>query len=495
MSKVGLETMSLLRAPLVPILVLAWLGSLSILPLLGMNVTWIGVTGIAMLFSLVLLRHEAGIFDFKHLSLTAAWYWSHIFFVVIPSLFAFYLETGAHPLRFIISVAGSLILVPLGILIGQGICGSRRGAVKAYYLKPIEGEAADSRSYALLGLIVFCTCLGLYHATEIETIPLLYMIQHPGAAAAVVFLREESGKLLDSPLTYFYEVLSVVMFPILVMLTGIRFFCVRTRWNRIVFFGTFAITVLYCGMTVERSPIGMAVLCLVLAMYMRRKGEPKEEIWLIPIALFGFPLIVFLFTVGSGGAFFARDLLNAIGVRIFYGGARVLFFYFDLVPEGFPYQNGTTIGVLAKLMGEPKSMIANNVGLHIDPTLPQSVTANAPFLGTFYADWGMTGVVLGCIVTGIIVAVIQHYIVAKPKTLRNLCIYGFVMLKLTLLSLAALPYMLASGGVLIAMLPLFVEDLLGVRRGRTRNRQVLSPEDAFRISPHGPEFKTRQDSV
>jgi hypothetical protein len=123
------------------------------------------------------------------------------------------------------------------------------------------------------------------------------------------------------------------------------------------------------------------------------------------------------------------------------------------------------------------------------------VTANAPCLGTFYADWGMTGVVLGCIVTGIIVAVIQHYIVAKPKTLRNLCIYGFVMLKLTLLSLAALPYMLASGGVLIAMLPLFVEDLLGVRRGRTRNRQVLSPEDAFRISPHGPEFKTRQDSV
>jgi hypothetical protein len=192
---------------------------------------------------------------------------------------------------------------------------------------------------------------------------------------------------------------------------------------------------------------------------------------------------------------FLGKMMDAIGVRIFYGGARVLFYYFDLVPEGFPYQNGTTIGMLAKLMGEPKSMIANNVQMHIDPSLPSSGTANAPFLGTFYADWGMTGVVLGCLVTGFVLAAIQHYIVARPKTLRNLCIYGFVVLKLTLLALVSLPSVLVSGGVFIAMIPMFIEDLLGIRQIATGGRRLTPALDASGNSTLRVDLKAPQDRV
>ncbi|MGO9339979.1 MAG: hypothetical protein ACLPH3_02540 [Terracidiphilus sp.] len=472
--------MNLLRRPLFVILFLAWLGAVTILPIMGKNVTWVAVTGLVMALSLVLMRHEEGVFDFKQMSISAAWFWTHIVFVVIPSLFVIYLESGNHPNRFMVSVDGSLILVPLGILIGHVICGSRMGAVRKYYLDPIDWQSADFTSLGVVALLVVCICVGYYHTTQVPSVPLLFMFQHPGETAATGLLREQSLKLLDSPLSYAYDVLAKVMFPVLVMMTGFRWLCLRTKWNRALFIATFVTALLYCGMTLERSPVGLAALGVVVGIYIiKRKGVLKSEAWLIPIAIFTFPTIVFIYEYANTTLQTGLSFFNATGGRIFYGGAQVLFYYFDLVPEAIPYQNGATIGKLALLLNLPKSPIANAVGLRIDPTLPQSVSANAPFLGTFYADWGMTGVMLGCIVTGIILAMVQHYIITRPKTLRNLCIYGFVLLKINVLALAALPYVLASGGVLIVMIPMFVEDLMGVRLGRTRGRRALFPQHAF----------------
>jgi oligosaccharide repeat unit polymerase len=466
-----------LRSPLILILFIAWLGAVMVAPVLGLNPTWIVLTGIAVASALLLLRTEDGIHDFKRLSLVSAWFWSHITFVVIPSLFVYQFETGNHPERFMLSVVSSLVLVPVGVLIGHRICGARESSVRAYYLKPVEGRRADAYSFGTICLVASGVGLALYHATQLASVPLLYMIQNPGEAAKASLLRDQAVKLLQSNMAYVYDVLAKVVFPILVMITGLRWLYLRTVWNRTVFFGTFILAVFYCGMTLEKSPVGLAVLCLVLAIYMRRKGEFKKEIWLVPIGIFGFPIVVFLYEFANSAFITGRDLLSAVPVRLFYGGAQVLFYYFDLVPETIPYQNGATIGKLAMLMGMPQSNIANYAGLRIDPTLPKSVTANAPFLGTLYADWGLTGVILGCVITGVIIALLQNYLISRPKTLRNMCIYGFVMLKITLLALAALPYVLGSGGVLIVMIPLFIEDLIGARRRRANGRRRSFPRN------------------
>lgn len=475
--------MRLFRSPLTLSLFLAWLAAVAIVPVMGMDATWIVITGPAIAWSMLLLRNEDGIFNLRHLSVIAAWFWTHVIFVVIPSLFAYHFEAGNHPVRFMIAVVSSLIFVPFGVLIGHRICRARKGAVRAYYLKPVTGQAADAHSFATIILLACCVGLAIYHATQLTSVPLLYVIQNPGEAAKASLLREQAVKLLESNMAYAYDVLAKVMFPILVMITGIRWLYLKTAWNRTLFLGTFILAVLYCGMTLEKSPVGLAVLCLVLAIYMRRKGEFRKEIFLVPIGIFGFPILVFLYEFANSNLNTGHDLLDAVAVRLFYGGSQVLFYYFDLVPETLPYQNGATIGKLALLMGMPQSKIANYVGLRIDPSLPKSVSANAPFLGTLYADWGMTGVMVGCIATGIILALIQNYLISRPKTLRNMCIYGFVMLKVTLLSLAALPYVLGSGGVLIAMIPLFLEDLFGAQRWRAHRRRPSSSLVAFRAFP------------
>jgi hypothetical protein len=474
--------MKYLRSPLILILLLAWLGAVMVVPVLGLNPTWIVLTGIAVASGLLLLRTEDGIYNFKRLSLVSAWFWSHVIFVAIPSLFVYQFETGNHPERFMLSVVTSLVLVPLGVLIGHGTCRAHKGAVRSYYLSPVKVHRADSYSFATFALLAVCAILAYYHTTQLTSVPLLYMIQNPGDAVKASQLREESVKLLQSNMAYLYEVLAKVMFPVLVMITGIRWLYRKTAWNRTIFFGTSILAALYCGMTLEKSPVGLAVVCLVLAIYMKREGIFKREIWLIPVGIFGYPIVVFLYEFANSPLNTSRNLIDAVGVRLFYGCAQVLFYYFDLVPETIPYQHGATIGKFAMFMGVPHSNIANLVGLRIDPTLPKSVSANAPFLGTLYADWGLTGVMLGCVITGIVISFLQNYLVSRPKTLRNVCIYGFVMLKITLLSLAALPYVLGSGGVLIVMIPLFIEDLVGARRRSVNGRRLSLSPPAFGVS-------------
>jgi oligosaccharide repeat unit polymerase len=477
-----------------------WFVGIAIMLLKSMDVTWCVLTGIVLPFSLLWMQREAGIFDFGAVSLPGAWYWAYLVFVLIPSLAAYQLESGNHPDRFIASVLSVLLTVPLGLTIGTGICRARRGMVKAYYQQPIKMQPADFRSPATLIMIGLCVLLGIKHVRELSSVPLLYMIQNPGQAAAMTLLREDALKLLPSDLKYVYEVLTKDLFPILVMLTGMRYLYVKTHWNGTLFVGTFVVAILYCGMTLEKSPVGLAILCLAIALYFKQGGKLSNPwlVGLVLVALFAFPVVVFLFQTKDTALATEQNLIDAVAVRLFYGGAKVLFYYFDLVPDVIPYQNGATIGKYAMLMGMEPSKIANSVGLRIDPTLPKSVSANAPFLGTFYADFGMTGVLIGGVFTGIIIAVIEHYIVRRPKTIRNVCIYGFVMLKLTLLTIAALPYILLSGGVIIALAPLFLEDVLGARRrdaarwGRDCKipLQTVGPRGLSQTTPVGWSLKT-----
>src|SRR5260370_35537767 len=86
-----------LRSPLILILFLAWLGAVTVVPVMGMNATWIVITGVVMMSSLLLLRGEDGIFKLKHLSLVAAWFWTHVIFVVLPPLFPIQSKPGNNP--------------------------------------------------------------------------------------------------------------------------------------------------------------------------------------------------------------------------------------------------------------------------------------------------------------------------------------------------------------------------------------------------------------
>jgi oligosaccharide repeat unit polymerase len=443
-----------------------WQTGMGVMLLLGMDVKWFALTGVLVPFSLFLMHREAGIFDFRSISIPGLWYWTYLLFVLVPSLAAYRIEAGNHPDRFMASVLSALLTVPLGIVIGNIACRSRAGTVKAYYERPIQISPADFRSFGVLMVLGVCIILAVNHVREVSTVPLVYMIQNPGAAAQMNALREDSLKELDSNFAYVYDVLAKVFFPLLVMITGMRFMFVKTNVNRAMAIGTFICALLYCAMTLEKSPVGLAILCLAIAAYFKRRGRLTKAAILIPIALFAFPLIVFLFQTSNTAKSTQQNLFAAIGGRLFYGGAQVLFYYFDLVPDVLPYQNGATIGKFAMIMGMQPSKIANYVGLRIDPTLPKTVTANAAFLGTLYVDFGMTGVVLGSILTGIIMAVVQQYIIRRPKTLMSFCIYGFVMIKMTLLNIAALPYVLMSGGILIAIVPLVAGDLLGTRQRR-----------------------------
>jgi oligosaccharide repeat unit polymerase len=283
-------------------------------------------------------------------------------------------------------------------------------------------------------------------------IPLLDLIRNPGAAAARVGLREESFKLLDSPLIYVYDVLRRVGFPFLICVAlGWYLVSRRRRWL-LLFLLTGGVGLVYAALTAAKMPVAVIVLTAALGWYLHIGGRVSlRAVFLGFCAVFLFPVFVLVQSL-SGLGIGADVIAKGIFHRLFYVPAEILYYYFEVVPDVVPYLHGRTIGRINWLLGsEAEVNIANYVFRYMFPWRVDTGLAPAPFIGYLHADFGIVGVLVGGVLAGVILEGLQVIVTRRPKTVITLAGYAYLLWCGWKLNMESMTQSLLSGGIFIIL--------------------------------------------
>jgi oligosaccharide repeat unit polymerase len=417
------------------------------------------------ILSLAIMQNTVNAFNLRQLTIPGFFYITYLIMIFFPAFFIAADKPESYRYPYLFSVSSVLLTVPLGIWAASTVFRFNKKAIKAFYLKPILEEEPTFHTRLIYGaLLLGALMLVLLYIREVETIPLFLALKNPGAYSEIVQSREEAFKLLESPLIYPYAWLRTLIFPLLMMLSLGYYFLVRQRIWLLLFFLSLVIGVTYAAFSMAKMPVASVFLILVLFLYIYKSGHIKKKYLIIaPGFILGFPFVAFILSnYGSGYGLFSA--IKSIIRRLFYVQAYVLYNYFEVFPARVGHLYGRSIGRLADLMGWEYFNTANYVFHHIFPHGVETGQSNTAFIGNLHADFGIWGVIFGGLVTGFLIQTIQIYILRKEKTILSLAIYSFMIYAFWLLNITALPGILLSYGVLVAIILLLLvknlEDFL-----------------------------------
>jgi len=407
-------------------------------------------TMLVIAVSLFMMQRSSGLFNLRALTIPALWYWAYLTIVVVPSFFVYADQVEPYRTQYLFSVESALITVPFGVLVINYFLRFRQSETVRYF----ENPAAPS-SVALPSVIAFLVVSAVpvifaaIHFSEIKTVPLIYLLQHPGDYFALIDLREESFALLESPFTYFYGLTRETLFPFVIVVGFGRFLSSRSGLSFCLFAVSLVAGALYGAMTIEKAPVALILLLLGLYYYLYKSCRVGKAFYVLtPMFFASFPLFVYwrqapFLSRGIGDAF------SQVVERLFYTPAEVLYFYFEVFPDVRPFQHGATIGRFRAILGVTDPQVPTFVGLYMDPYAPKSIHANSGFIGNLHADFGLSGVLVGGVIAGMLMAALQVFLARQRRDAVNLSVYAFSALKFATLCYNPLPVVLLSEGVLV----------------------------------------------
>jgi hypothetical protein len=424
------------------------------------------LSALTILASVWLMQTLVGVFNLRRITIPAFFYYLYFAVILLPGFFIFSDEVTPTRWRFLFGIESVLITVPIGIAIANLLFRFNRKRIAIFFDSPVDVEAPGSSA---LRVYVILMALGLIfvliNILETPVIPLFYIIRNPGEFLTAAVLREDAFKLLDSHFTYVYSVLRGTIFPILILVAFGRYRLQHLRQWRWPFWISLAIGIFYGSLTLEKSPVAAIFGLLFLFYYLFRAGRVGRTASIFaPFLFICFPLAVVLLAYhGSEGGTLGAAI-QALGTRLFYSPAQIVYAYFEVFPNVIPFQHGATITKLAATFGWTSVDIPNAVGMYMNTgTDLSTITANGCFIGNLNADFGLPGVVLGGILAGFFMQAVSIHFCVRAKTVANLAAHTICMWAFGLLVTTGLPTTLLSGGVTFALI---LAPLLG-RPGRT----------------------------
>jgi oligosaccharide repeat unit polymerase len=440
----------------------------------------IGVlTLLIVALSLCLMQRAVGLFDFRRMTIPGFAYLVYFLVIVLPGFGIYGEEVEPYRTRYLFSVESALITIPLGMILAGWLMGFRKDEIRKYFAAQITPEPMDRAAMTAFVVFLSFSCgVALLHASQVATVPLLYALRHPGDWLEAATLREDSFKLLESSYTYLFYVVRGTFFPFLVMMSfGLYQQCKKRGWL-LIFAASLITALVYAAMTIEKSPVATLILMLFLFFYLFKGGRISKKLLICgPIAFLAFPLLMILLIYSGEDTGTMFGALGAIWNRFFRGPTEVLYYYFEVFPDLVPFQHGASIGKLAAIMGWNTVNIPNIVAMQIlgsEGNVLPSATANACFLGTWNADFGLTGILFGGLLAGLSMQLAQIAILRRPKSISNLSIYAFLMVVFAMLSSVPLTVVLVSDGAIFIFILSWLMKWSAMAL-RKPSRRLLSP--------------------
>lgn len=449
----------------------------------------IGLSGIAVLSILVIalsvwmMQRLVGLLNLKKLTIAGFFYFLYFAVILVPGFFIFADEVTPSRWRFLLGVESVLITVPIGVAIANLCFGSRRSEVSTFFSQPVEAEPLGRPAVRFyLAFLFSAVVFTLIYLKQTPEIPLFYLLRNPGQFLTAALLREDSLKLLHSPLTYVYGVLRGTIFPFLILIAYGRYKRQQQKSWRRLFLISLAIGIFYASLTIEKSPVAAIIGLLFLFYYLFAGGQVGRATSIAGVALFlCFPIAVILLAYHGSESGSLEAAIRAIGIRLFYSPAQIVYAYFEVFPAVIPFQHGASITKLAALFGWHAVNIPNAVGMYMNTgTDLDTITANSCFIGNLNADFGLPGVVVGGVFAGFFMQAVSTYFYRRRKTVVNLAGLAICMWAFGLLVTTGLPTTLLSGGVAFALVLSWLFDEF---RRQSRTARIPPSRFAAQLTP------------
>jgi oligosaccharide repeat unit polymerase len=457
-----------------------------------------------------LMQRVVRVFDLQQMTIPGFWYLTFLATMYLPSLlivfaraspeplnpvgYPFRIYAGPHLALLLFAVNSILITVPLGIALAEGLLRFRADEIRDYFAARVDEERDHQARMAAYALVIAAALAAsaLYIidvASRVGTVPLLELFRLHGTSLAQ--LRIGSLVALDSPRRYLYAIVIGTVYPLLTAATLGHALHTRTRGWLLLFFCTLSAGAFSAAVSTARGDVAVILTVSFALWYLYLGGLVKRKFLLFALAAVSvFPIVVSIAMYRIG----VLDALRIIGIRLFYTPAYVQYLYFQVVPAQLPWLHGRTSPTLAWLTGQRYFNMQAHVMRIPYPHAAAHTMTSGPFIGDFYVNFGIPGVLAGGVLAGVIMGAIQVWLVRRPKTVTNLAVYAFLLYAFWTLSVKPLPVVLWSGGVFFALLTAWVLVAVETAIGGARSFVPAPSGDVQSETPGGNGLSSGLDS-
>ena len=440
----GKHLLAIVFAVLIPALIIALTFGLGdIHPSVMLAIT-------AFALSLCLMQGLVKIFNYRHLTIPGFFYFVYTAVIFLPSIFVFLDKQGPYRYPYLFGSTSVLLTVPAGIMLASLVFKFKNAEVREFYEQELVDKTPSRELfYVLVILTVAAVALIYVYLTHVKTVALVYAIRHPGRSGEITQLREESFKLINPYLRYPCAWLRQLIFPFLIMVSLGYYLTTRRKKFLLLFLFVLFVGTLFASFSMARSPVVFIFMSLFLFLYIYRRGKIKFA-WVLtaPVFILIFPVFVMLTKYKIGVSQAVKGLLH----RAFYSTAEIPYYYFEYFPAKVDFLYGRSIGKLSMLLGWQHFDVANFISLQTGPGHFKTGSANASFFAVFHVDFGLTGVLLGGILTGFILQMLQVIVMRRKKTILTLGLYAHIVFASYYLMGTSLPAVLLTYGMIMVFL-------------------------------------------
>lgn len=267
-----------------------------------------------------------------------------------------------------------------------------------------DGIQTIAAALALAGGAV----LALYLALT-PVIPLLEALKGV-SGTQLALAREQALTRLPIPaLGYAFGLTRDVLLPTVAAVFLVIHLRRRTLLSLLTFGGAMAASLLTSALTIEKSPVGRLLLVVTLTWWIGSRRRVRwGMVFGVAVLFVAFPLAVSRQANSSSTSNLA--LLGVVGERVAIVPANVHYHYIAYVDHDLrQFLVGRTIPNIGKLAPGPAVDFTGDVQRRIFPGAEVQGNANGSYLSNFYADFGLLGVTVGSLATGLIIALLDRF--------------------------------------------------------------------------------------
>ena len=376
-------------------------------------------------------------------------------------------SSGERNFTFYLALNGGMLSMAAGVLAASGIAHFRpRSELLRFRSRPWQETHTMPGDHLFLGLMTVAALaitLAFVFFIKGGGIPLLTVllakgsinIQDLASASRAEFSRYGIGAGQYAYQGYIQQFYGVIL-PVISLLVGARYLHNRRARLLLTWIGLTSVTGFFLVMSLQRWPLMFFIMLnflLVAGFHGRIRLAHALGFLVLVLGIFtGITYIRGLSTLSS--------LYIVVVDRIFFILPDIFYSMFEMFPRHFPFWGGQALwGDVAGLLPGPDPGFARWMFDHVY-RVSGNGTAPTLFWGQLYADFGLSGVWVGALLSGIAMQAIYIRFIRGRKTLVGLVIFVVFSMAMGQLAMTNPVVVLFQFGIVTMLLMLLLMNVM-----------------------------------
>lgn len=343
-------------------------------------------------------------------------------FISVPSVYVMMIREHWNEPAYFYSILLFYYLYPLGLFLGQRYKKINPEKVQNFFRGGLKTEKGDESFYEFaVVMLSFCGLILAGYLLRANELPLIEIIKNPGGNAKYALLREGALKTLQMSFIekYFFHWLRSLFLPLGIIISLYLASYYKKYKYKTLFVVYFTMGIFVNGLTLEKSPIAAIFLSIAAFVLMKREIIKPGLLFSLLVLILSGPILISFFLFVDRPDVFEVLLWSYIN-RILVTPAEVLYYYFQYFPEKHDFLLGQATQLFAWMSSDGLFNVSNYVAKIWWNNPETTGSANAHYLGLYWASFGWWGTTLATVFFGFITHLFYWKIVEVSEYKKNL---------------------------------------------------------------------------